>query len=120
MLSVNRKQEAVPVNIVVSLGTGIPPTTELKEIDVFRPDSIWDTAKLAAGISALGNLLVDQATLADGRVVDRARAWCSMVRLKLIIVLKVNNFLFRLALLTFVSIHKCLSTWQWMKKWMFQ
>lgn len=120
LLSVNRKQEAVPVNIVVSLGTGIPPTTELKEIDVFRPDSIWDTAKLAAGISALGNLLVDQATLADGRVVDRARAWCSMVRLKLIIVLKVNNFLFRLALLTSVSIHKCLSTWQWMKKWMFQ
>jgi calcium-independent phospholipase A2 len=77
--SVNRKSEAIPVSIVVSLGTGIPPTTELKEIDVFRPDSIWDTAKLAYGISAIGNLLVDQATAADGRVVDRARAWCSMV-----------------------------------------
>lgn len=77
--SVNRKQEAVPVSIVVSLGTGMPPVTELKEIDVFRPDSIWDTAKLAYGISAIGNLLVDQATLADGRVIDRARAWCSMV-----------------------------------------
>ena len=25
--------------------------------------SIWDTAKLAYGISALGNLLVDQATV---------------------------------------------------------
>ena len=47
----------------VSLGTGHPPVTELKEIDVFRPDSIWDTAKLAYGISAIGNLLVDQATL---------------------------------------------------------
>jgi hypothetical protein len=64
------------------------PVTELKEIDVFRPDSIWDTAKLAYGISAIGecyylfnqhnnlcfifsgNLLVDQATLADGRVVS--------------------------------------------------
>lgn len=79
LLSVNRKKEAVPVSSVVSLGTGLPPVTELKEIDVFRPDSIWDTAKLAYGISAIGNLLVDQATLADGRVVDRARAWCSMI-----------------------------------------
>lgn len=79
LLSVNRKNEAVSVSIVVSLGTGHPPVTELKEIDVFRPDSIWDTAKLAYGISAIGNLLVDQATLAEGRVVDRARAWCSMI-----------------------------------------
>lgn len=63
----------------MSLGTGLIPVTELKQIDVFRPDSLWDTAKLASGISAIGNLLVDQATLADGRVVDRARAWCSMV-----------------------------------------
>ncbi|CRL05329.1 CLUMA_CG018187, isoform A [Clunio marinus] len=79
LMSVNRKREAVPVSVVVSLGTGLPPVTALKEIDVFRPDSIWDTAKLAYGISAIGNLLVDQATLADGRVIDRARAWCSMI-----------------------------------------
>ncbi|XP_055531513.1 85/88 kDa calcium-independent phospholipase A2 isoform X2 [Wyeomyia smithii] len=77
--SIGRSSEAVPVSIVVSLGTGLIPVTELKEIDVFRPDSIWDTAKLAYGISAIGNLLVDQATASDGRVVDRARAWCSMI-----------------------------------------
>jgi len=77
--SCGRKKEAVPMKIAVSLGTGLIPVTELKEIDVFRPDSIWDTAKLAYGISAIGNLLVDQATMSDGRVVDRARAWCSMV-----------------------------------------
>lgn len=63
LLSVNRKTEAVPLSSVVSLGTGLIPVTELKEIDVFRPDSIWDTAKLAYGISAIGNLLVDQATV---------------------------------------------------------
>lgn len=79
LTSVGREKEVVPVSVVVSLGTGLIPVTELKEIDVFRPDSIWDTAKLAYGISAIGNLLVDQATASDGRVVDRARAWCSMI-----------------------------------------
>ncbi|GAB0089957.1 85/88 kDa calcium-independent phospholipase A2 [Sergentomyia squamirostris] len=77
--SVGRDAEAIPVSVVVSMGTGMIPVTELKEIDVFRPDSIWDTAKLAYGISAIGKLLVDQATASDGRVVDRARAWCSMI-----------------------------------------
>lgn len=40
--------------MVVSLGTGLIPVTELKDIDVFRPESIWDTAKLAYGISTIG------------------------------------------------------------------
>lgn len=31
------------------------------------------------GISALATLVVDQATACDGRVVDRARTWCSMI-----------------------------------------
>ncbi|KAJ6642502.1 85/88 kDa calcium-independent phospholipase A2 [Pseudolycoriella hygida] len=77
--SVGREADAIPVSAVVSLGTGMIPVTELKEIDVFRPDSLFDAAKLAYGISAIGNLLVDQATASDGRVVDRARAWCSMI-----------------------------------------
>nr|CAI5840327.1 unnamed protein product [Callosobruchus analis] len=75
-----RDHEATPVTVVVSLGTGLGPVTAVvKEIDVFRPESLWDGAKLFAGISFLGNLLVDQATSSDGRVVDRARAWCSMI-----------------------------------------
>ncbi|XP_075164146.1 calcium-independent phospholipase A2 VIA isoform X1 [Haematobia irritans] len=77
--SVGRESEAVPVSVVVSIGTGLIPVTELKDIDVFRPESIWDTAKLAYGLSTIGNLLVDQATASDGRVVDRARAWCSTI-----------------------------------------
>lgn len=65
------------LKVVVSCGTGLIPVTTLKDIDVFKPESIWDTARLAWGLSAIGGLLVDQATQTDGRVVDRARAWCS-------------------------------------------
>lgn len=55
-----REDEMCPVSVVVSLGTGRIPVTALKDIDVFRPDSILQSAKLYYGISALGNLLVDQ------------------------------------------------------------
>lgn len=44
------------VSVVVSLGTGMVPVSELKEIDVFRPDSFFDAAKLAYGISAIGKI----------------------------------------------------------------
>ncbi|XP_020288940.1 85/88 kDa calcium-independent phospholipase A2 [Pseudomyrmex gracilis] len=78
--ALKREEEMTPLSLVVSLGTGLIPTTiTLNEIDVFRPDSLWGTAKLAFGLSALGTLLVDQATACDGRVVDRARSWCSMI-----------------------------------------
>ncbi|CAH0547476.1 unnamed protein product [Brassicogethes aeneus] len=77
--AVGKDDEACPVSVVVSLGTGQIPTTIIKEIDVFRPESIWDSAKLVIGISSLGNLIVDQATQSDGRVIDRARGWCSMI-----------------------------------------
>lgn len=45
---------ALQVSTVVSLGTGMIPVTELKEIDVFRPDSLFDVARLTYGISAIG------------------------------------------------------------------
>ncbi|CAG9771001.1 unnamed protein product [Ceutorhynchus assimilis] len=75
--AVGREEEACPLSVVVSLGTGVIPGTELKDVDVFRPESLWDTTKLVMGIQNLYTLLIDQATLSDGRVVDRARAWCS-------------------------------------------
>lgn len=77
--SVGRGGEVKKLAVVVSVGTGVVPVTQLKEVDIFRPESLWDAAKLACGISALGMLLVDQATASDGRVVDRARAWCSSI-----------------------------------------
>jgi hypothetical protein len=33
---------------------------QVPEIDVFRPDSLFDAARLAIGVSNLGALLVDQ------------------------------------------------------------
>ncbi|KAK5642233.1 hypothetical protein RI129_008400 [Pyrocoelia pectoralis] len=74
-----RESETSPLSIVVSLGTGLIPVTPVHGLDVFRPESLWDTTRLVMGISSFGILLVDQATASDGRVVDRARAWCSMV-----------------------------------------
>lgn len=75
----NREAEVAPLSLVVSLGTGLIPVTPMREIDVCRPESLLETAKLAFGISAFVALLVDQATACDGRVVDRARNWCSMI-----------------------------------------
>ncbi|KAB7499567.1 85/calcium-independent phospholipase A2 [Armadillidium nasatum] len=47
-------------------------------IDVFRPESLFKTIQMAFGLSNMAKLLIDQATMADNRTVDRARAWCSM------------------------------------------
>lgn len=48
------------LKVVVSCGTGSIPVTKIKDFDVFKPESLWDTARLAWGISAIGSLLVDQ------------------------------------------------------------
>ncbi|KAJ8679243.1 hypothetical protein QAD02_015030 [Eretmocerus hayati] len=74
-----RAEEAEPLALVVSIGTGAIPLSQLQNVDVYRPEGIFDTAKLAMGLHVLAELLVDQATAADGRVVDRARSWCSMI-----------------------------------------
>ncbi|XP_012271630.1 85/88 kDa calcium-independent phospholipase A2 [Orussus abietinus] len=78
-MAVGRDDQVVPLSLVVSLGTGLVPVSPLTEIDFFFPEKLWDTAKLAMRLSTLGSLLVDQATSSDGRVVDRARCWCSMI-----------------------------------------
>lgn len=65
--SVNRTNEIVPVSVVISLGTGMIPVTELQNIDVFRPDSIMDMYKLTQGASAIGKTLPDPATNESGQ-----------------------------------------------------
>ncbi|CAH0729964.1 unnamed protein product, partial [Brenthis ino] len=73
----HEKAKKTRLKVVVSCGTGLIPVTMLKDIDVFKPEGLWDTARLAFGLTAIGGLLVDQSTQADGRVVERARAWCA-------------------------------------------
>jgi len=78
---VGRMGECQEIGCVVSLGTGDPPTEKVDSIDLFRPDSIMGVSQLLFGMSAMGRLLVDQASSAGNRVVDRARAWCSMANI---------------------------------------
>lgn len=52
--SVNRKSEIVPISVVVSLGTGLIPVTELKVIDVYRPEGLMDIYKLPQVINTMG------------------------------------------------------------------
>ncbi|XP_039285662.1 85/88 kDa calcium-independent phospholipase A2 [Nilaparvata lugens] len=78
--TVGRGAEAKPLTVVVSIGTGcVPVTAQSKRVEIFRPESPMDGMKFLTGVSALANLLVDQATQADGRVIDRCRSWCSMI-----------------------------------------
>jgi calcium-independent phospholipase A2 len=58
--AVGRERDVKPLGLVLSIGTGEPPLTKMPEIDVFRPESLFDTMRLARGLSAIGTLLVDQ------------------------------------------------------------
>lgn len=85
--AMGRHEEVTPLSIVVSLGTGSVPRTCNEDALGFlqRWGNISQLLSVTMGLSnvrAVGqiiNMLVDQATQADGRVVDRARAWCSSV-----------------------------------------
>ena len=79
--AVGRQAEAQSIGLVLSLGTGDPPVEKVDSIDLFRPDSIMGVTQLFYGMNAMKRLLVDQASSATNRVVDRARAWCSMANI---------------------------------------
>lgn len=81
LLALGRQTEIQNVGLVLSLGTGDPPVEKVDSIDLFRPDSIMGVTQLFYGMSAMKRLLVDQASSATNRVVDRARAWCSMANI---------------------------------------
>ena len=53
-----------PLHVVVSIGTGKMPQYPVKALDVYRPEGLFDIAKVAFGATALGKLLVDQVRVA--------------------------------------------------------
>lgn len=66
---------------MVSLGTGIPPKTgsNVSLLDITWPSGVFDAITSVPRLASLVNLLIDQATQSEGRVVERAKAWCSSI-----------------------------------------
>ena len=67
------------IHCMVSLGTGKIPSVPVSGCDFFRPGGLIELAQVAFQSKALFNLIIDQVAASEGRPVDRARAWCSMI-----------------------------------------
>lgn len=48
------------IGLIFSVGTGKPPDVAVTNIDVLRPTSVSDVAKIAFGAQALVEILVEQ------------------------------------------------------------
>ena len=48
------------IGLVFSVGTGKPPEVPVTNIDVLRPTTLSDVAKVAVGVQALVEVLVEQ------------------------------------------------------------
>ena len=55
-----RGEEACALGCVVSLGTGRIPVSDVKNIDVFRPEGILDAYRAVSGAVSLSRMLIDQ------------------------------------------------------------
>jgi len=64
------------LEVLLSLGTGVPPVRKTTVVDIFRPENAGDTLKLFLNWDGMGKLMLDSLVDADNRVVDRCRAWC--------------------------------------------
>ena len=54
--------EACSLGCVVSLGTGRIPVSDVKNMDVFRPEGILDAYRAVSGAVSLSRMLIDQVT----------------------------------------------------------
>ncbi|XP_047501309.1 85/88 kDa calcium-independent phospholipase A2-like isoform X2 [Penaeus chinensis] len=71
-----RESEVFNPTVVVSLGCGKPPVMLVDTVDVTIP-SILDVRRGFTAMYNLFNVMVEQACSSEGRIVDRARMWCS-------------------------------------------
>ncbi|KAL5962492.1 85/88 kDa calcium-independent phospholipase A2, partial [Taenia solium] len=73
----NIREPTIPIASVTSLGTGRVPLREVQQLDVFRPQNMSEAYRVALGVTELSRMLVEMATMSEGRIVERSRAWCS-------------------------------------------
>ena len=62
-----------PMHVVVSLGTGKMPVQEVKYADVYRPEGLFDIAKVAFGARELAELMIDQVRITHWKTYCRLR-----------------------------------------------
>ncbi|KAM3180636.1 hypothetical protein ACTXT7_015904, partial [Hymenolepis weldensis] len=72
-----RREPTIPIASITSLGTGRAPLREVQQLDVFRPQNMSEAYRVALGVTELSRMLVEMATMSEGRIVERSRAWCS-------------------------------------------
>lgn len=63
-----QRKPPVPLAVVVSLGTGRMPVEPIETVDVFRPQSLMETFRSAMGVSSLGRIVVEVATMSEGKL----------------------------------------------------
>ena len=81
----DREKENVKICLVVSIGTGKPPSSDVESQDIHVPKlsdilgSISNAYETVSGFVNLLNTFISQSTQADGQEVTRARAWCKSI-----------------------------------------
>ncbi|KAM7542291.1 hypothetical protein Aperf_G00000017547 [Anoplocephala perfoliata] len=72
-----RREPTIPIASVTSLGTGRIPYRAVRQLDVFRPQNMSEAYRIVLGVTELSKIVVEMATMSEGRIVERSRAWCS-------------------------------------------
>ena len=65
---------------MMSVGTGRQPVYAVKALDVYRPEGLFDIAKVAFGATALGKLLVDQVSTLLAELPCTDKSLCTLLK----------------------------------------